>query len=249
MVMIINTCKQAEDMDVYFKKPWYTKRSLNVITIANHLWQGGQGRGQGGWQQGQMPACQAKWAKDKPKNLFHHLEAGVTVVGPHLYSSRQLAWNITLGVTSHQRGVSPQKSILKCSSRIRPESESYSVSPDVKLYLLLDSELAAINVTVWFPRSQTLETIGWDQDKKMWPFFWIGWYWKRLWCCGLREGRQLTEAPVCWVWVRDFGPDGSIDAAASKSTWETETPMLSRVTLCWRVTMMVGIVVIKCLLV
>ena len=99
-----------------------------------------------------MPG-RANEQKTNRKNLFYHLEAGVTVVGPHLDSSRQR-------VTSHQRGVSPKKSILKCSSRIRPESESYSVSPDVKLYLLLDSELAAINVTVWFPGSQTLETIG-----------------------------------------------------------------------------------------
>ena len=37
MVMIINTCKQEEDMDVYFKKPCFSIRPLEAIIIANHL--------------------------------------------------------------------------------------------------------------------------------------------------------------------------------------------------------------------
>ena len=60
--------------------------------------------------------------------MFYHLEAGVTVVGPHLDSSRQLARKITLAVTSHQLGDSPKKSRWKCSSRICHDSECWSGS-------------------------------------------------------------------------------------------------------------------------
>ena len=69
--------------------------------------------------------CLARQMSKRTKNgiMFYHLEAGVTVVGPHLDSSRQLARKITLGVTSHQLGDSPKKSRWKCSSRICHDSE------------------------------------------------------------------------------------------------------------------------------
>ena len=153
--------------------------------IANHLWQGGQGRGQGGWQRGQMPGNgklisqlngfqtdkykrqSGKWAKDGNGN--YHLEAGVTVVGPHLDSARQLAqsdhnvshvamcYNVS-HVTCHRLGVSPSWNPSWGAHQEfvqNPRADVNFVFPWIQ-----NQQWLEINATVWFP---PLHTIGWEE--------------------------------------------------------------------------------------
>ena len=169
-------------MNVYFKEPCYTIRHLNFqkgeddkscklpvtrrprkrtrrLTTRTDAWK---------WEVDCRPTQwisinkykrqSGKWAKDESGN--YHLEAGVTVVGPHLDSARQLAqsdhnvshvamcYNVS-HVTCHRLGVSPSWNPSWGAHQEfvqNPRADVNFVFPWIQ-----NQQWLEINVTVWFP--------------------------------------------------------------------------------------------------